>query len=62
MVDLENVSKTYKTGTNALNNVTLHIDDGEFVYVVGKTGSGKSTLIKLLDGEEIPSKGKVFVN
>jgi len=62
MVILENVYKTYRNGVNALNDVSLTIDDGEFVYVIGNTGSGKSTLIKLLDGEEIPSKGTVMVN
>ena len=62
MIHLENVSKTYKNGTNALNDISLDIEDGEFVYIIGETGSGKSTLIKLLDGEEIPTKGKVLVN
>lgn len=58
MVD---VSKTYKNGVNALYNVNLSIAQGEFVYIIGPTGSGKSTLIKLLDGEEIPTKGTVEV-
>lgn len=62
MIRLENVSKVYKNGTTALSNVTLDINDGEFVYFIGETGSGKSTLIKLLDGEEVPTKGKVMVN
>ncbi len=62
MIHLENVSKIYKNGTNALSNVSLDINDGEFVYFIGETGSGKSTLIKLLDGEEVPTKGKVIVN
>lgn len=62
MIHLENVSKTYKNGTNALIDVTLDINDGEFVYVIGETGSGKSTFIRLLDGEEIPTKGTVMVN
>ena len=62
MIHLENVSKVYKNGTNALNNISLDIEDGEFVYFIGETGSGKSTLIRLLDGEEVPTKGKVIVN
>lgn len=62
MVILQNVYKTYRNGVNALNDVTLTIEDGEFVYIVGDTGSGKSTLIKLLDGEEIPTRGVVKVN
>ena len=43
MIHLENVSKVYKNGTNALNNISLDIEDGEFVYFIGETGSGKST-------------------
>lgn len=62
MIRLENVSKIYKNGTTALSNVSLEIQDGEFVYIIGETGSGKSTLIKLLDGEEVPTKGKVMVD
>ena len=61
MLDLKHVSKTYKNGVNALYDVNLKIDQGEFVYIIGPTGSGKSTVIKLLDGEEIPTKGKVEV-
>lgn len=58
---MRNVSKTYQNGVNALYNINLTIEQGEFVYIIGPTGSGKSTLIKLLDGEEIPSKGLVEV-
>lgn len=61
MIDLTNISKSYKNGVHALRDINLHIDEGEFVYVIGPTGSGKSTLIKLLDGEEIPDKGTVMV-
>ena len=59
MILLENVSKEYKNGVHALKNINLHISEGEFVYIIGPTGSGKSTLIKLLDGEEVPNEGKV---
>lgn len=62
MVHLRNVYKIYKNGVNALNDITLDIYDGEFVYIIGDTGSGKSTVIKLLNGEEIPTKGIVEVN
>lgn len=62
MIQLENVSKSYKNGVHALRNINLAIEDGEFVYIIGPTGSGKSTLIKLLDGEEIPDEGDVIVN
>ncbi len=56
MLELKHIAKTYKNGVNALYDVNLKIDQGEFVYIIGPTGSGKSTLIKLLDGEEIPTK------
>ena len=62
MIEFKNVSKTYKNGTHALYDVNLQVQDGEFVYIIGPTGSGKSTLIKLLDGEEIPTSGSVVVN
>ena len=61
MIEFKNVSKTYKNGTHALHDINLKIEDGEFAYIIGPTGSGKSTLIKLLDGEEIASKGSVLV-
>lgn len=61
MIRLKNVSKKYKNGVHALKELNLSIEDGEFVYIIGPTGSGKSTLIKLLDGEEIPSSGEVWV-
>ena len=61
MIKLENVTKVYKTGTRALNGISLYINQGEFVYIIGATGSGKSTLIKILNGEEAASKGKVNV-
>jgi len=61
MIQLENVSKSYKNGVHALRNINLTIEDGEFVYIIGPTGSGKSTLIKLLDGEEIPDEGDVIL-
>ena len=62
MIEIKNVSKTYKNGTHALYNVNLEVEDGEFAYIIGPTGSGKSTLIKLLDGEEVPTSGKVIVS
>ena len=62
MIDLKDVSKAYPNGVHALNHVNLHIDKGEFVYVIGATGSGKSTLIKELNGEEVPDEGTVIVD
>ena len=52
MLKLKEVYKTYKNGVNALYNVNLFIGQGEFVYIIGPTGSGKSTLIKIIDAEE----------
>lgn len=62
MIDFVNVSKQYPNGVHALNHVTLHIDKGEFVYVIGATGSGKSTMIKLLNGEEVCDGGTLTVD
>ncbi len=62
MIRLEHVSKSYEKGVQALNDVNLHIRPGEFVFVVGSSGSGKSTFIKLLLKELEPTKGTVYVN
>ena len=62
MIDLINVTKTYETGTHALNGIDMHIDDGEFVFLVGQSGSGKPTIIKLLTAELQPTSGSILVN
>lgn len=61
MIECTHVYKRYSSGTNALYDINLDIEQGEFVYIIGPTGAGKSTLIKLLDGEEKPTKGTVKV-
>lgn len=62
MLEFKEVSKTYKNGTNALYDINMKIEDGEFVYIIGPTGSGKSTMLKIINGEEIPTKGEVILD
>jgi cell division transport system ATP-binding protein len=61
MIRFVNVSKVYPTGNKALDNINLEIEAGSFTFLVGTTGSGKSTLIKLLYREEIASSGDIWV-
>ena len=60
MIKFENVSKIYIDGSVALDSASFEIEGGEFVSVVGHSGAGKTTIVKLLLGEEKPSHGKVF--
>jgi cell division transport system ATP-binding protein len=62
MVELKNVSVAYNKGHNVINNIDMHIDDGDFTFIVGASGAGKSTLIKLLLKEIDASEGVVMVN
>ncbi|WP_297236946.1 cell division ATP-binding protein FtsE [uncultured Faecalicoccus sp.] len=62
MIELRNVTKSYPNGVHALNRISLSIEDGEFIYIIGPTGSGKSTIIKILNGEEVPDSGTVVVD
>lgn len=61
MIKLTNVSKVFGTGVAGLSDITLSIENGEFVFLVGHTGSGKTTLLRLLIGETTPTTGDVYV-
>lgn len=62
VIVFENVSKAYQKGTPAISNINVQIRKGEFVFIVGSSGSGKSTMIKLMLKEIEPTNGKVYVN
>jgi cell division transport system ATP-binding protein len=61
LIEVSNCYKVYKNGTTAAADINITIDKGEFVFVIGSTGSGKSTFIKMLYREEKPTKGNVIV-
>lgn len=65
MIDFEHVYKTYETHNDenvALEDINIHIEEGEFVFILGHSGAGKSTFLKLIQMEEKPTEGKVFIN
>ncbi|MBR5474367.1 MAG: cell division ATP-binding protein FtsE [Lachnospiraceae bacterium] len=61
MIRFENVSETYEKGTKALKGINVQINDGEFVFIVGDSGSGKTTMVKLLLREIKPTTGQIWV-
>lgn len=62
MIEFKGVHKTYDSGVKALKDINLHIDKGEFVFIVGASGAGKSTFLKLMMREEVPTAGEVIIN
>lgn len=61
MIEFRNVCKTYPNGTHALNNLSISVEDGEFVFIVGQSGAGKSTFLKMITCEERPTSGEVIL-
>ena len=62
MIEFRNVSKTYSTGSEVIHNANFKIEKGEFAFLIGASGSGKSTIIKLILKEENPTSGKIIIN
>jgi cell division transport system ATP-binding protein len=62
LIEFRNVSKVYNNGTEALHNINLKVEKGEFVFIVGSSGAGKSTFLKLITCEERPNEGQVLID
>lgn len=62
MIKVEKVTKIYDNGATAINNISLNINKGEFVFIIGSSGSGKSTFMKMLLKEVEPTKGKIIID
>ena len=62
MIQLHNVTKVYENGARGIDNVSLNIGAGEFVFIVGSSGSGKTTMVRLLLKELEPTAGKIIIN
>ena len=62
MIEFRNVSKVYNNGTEALHNINPNVEKGEFVFIVGSSGAGKSTFLKLITCEERPNEGQVIID
>jgi len=60
LIGFDKVYKIYTTGVKALQNVSFSIEEGEFVFLIGPTGAGKTTLMKLINREELPTSGDVW--
>ena len=61
MIEMKNVTKTYDNGITAIHDLTVRIDQGEFVYIVGPSGAGKSTFMRMMYREVLPTKGSVEI-
>ena len=62
MINFKNVSKKYSNNVVAINNATFDIDEGEFVFLTGASGAGKSTIIKLILKEINPDSGEIYLD
>ena len=62
MIKLEKVSKKFGIGPHVLSDINISVDKGEFIFLVGPTGSGKSTIFKLIIREFLPTEGSITVD